>query len=363
LGRRLEPPEIGLTSHLELVGVVTIEERDMTIDHKLGRTTSPPLTTGQARQLIAAAVTAPSVFNSQPWKFRIHGRTVELYANPDREFRDSVDPQGRQLAISCGAALFNLRVAAAHIRRPATVHLLPDSRRPHLLATVDLDAHKVGPLPDEFLYSAIRRRHTYRRSFDHRAIPSAIVAELAEAARTEQAVFTVISDRERNWLFDLVAFSEVVLEQEDNYAETLKAWTAGDPSRDDGIPASAFGTLPWSGRPPMRDFAQGRPGHAMPRESYGSDPCIAVLATAADDPAAWLHAGQALQRVLLVACLRGLAASFLNQPLDVPEIRRDMEHRGFHGAPQMILRLGYASGAVSTPRRPISSVLGVPQPD
>jgi hypothetical protein len=106
----------------------------------------------------------------------------------------------------------------------------------------------------------------------------------------------------------------------------------------------------------MRDFGASHQV-AQPHERYSPDPWVAILATAADDTIAWLHAGQALERLLLTACVRGLAVSFLNQPLDDPSVRRDLTSPALGGYPQMILRLGYAASAVATPRRPVDDIL------
>jgi Nitroreductase family len=320
------------------------------------------ITAREARALVGAAGAAPSVFNTQPWSFAVHEATIDMFADTSRELHDSVDPDGRQLAISCGAALLNLRVAAAHLGRASTVRLFPDPEEATLLAAVTLNEYDALAHPDAALYPAIRRRHTHRRSFQSRAVPGATLAELAACALTEHAALTILGSEERRWLFDLVSFSELALAEQPGYDQAMAQWTAGSSTRFDGIPATAFGSLPSGGQPPMRDFAQGHPHLHAERERFSRDPVIAILSTTRDDRVSWLQAGQGLQRLLLVACARGLAASFLNQPLDVPEIRRDMKHPLWHGIPQMIIRLGYARRDVSTPRRPVSE-LGRPRPD
>lgn len=316
--------------------------------------------TRETQTLISAAGAAPSVFNTQPWAFRVKDATIEMFADSSRELR-AIDPDGRQLAISCGAALLNLRVAAAQLGRAGIVHLLPDPADPTLLATVTLKEHDAAVHADAALYPAIRRRHTHRRPFQPRLVPGTTLAELVGCALSEHAALTVLGTEERRWLFDLVSFSEIALAEQPGYNTTLTDWTAGSATRVDGIPATAFGTLPFSGLPPMRDFAQGHPNWEATLQSYPKDPAIAILSTTGDDAESWLQAGQALQRLLLVACTRGLAASFLNQPLDVPDIRRDMLHPSWHGIPQMIMRIGYARGDVSTPRRPLHELMRKPQ--
>jgi hypothetical protein len=314
------------------------------------------LTDRETQTLISAAGAAPSVFNTQPWAFRVKDASIDVFADTSRELR-AIDPDGRQLAISCGAALLNLRVAAARLGRTSVVRLLPSDAKPTLLANVTLGEYDAAIHPDAPLYPTIRRRHTHRRPFQARLVPGATLAELVGCAVSEHASLTVLGTDERRWLFELVSFSEVVLAEQPGYEETMSEWTAGSVTRRDGIPASSFGTLPFTGQPPMRDFSQAHPGWEAKLQCYPKDPAIAILSTTDDNPVSWLHAGQALQRVLLVACARGLAASFLNQPLDVPEIRRDMKHPGWHGIPQMIIRLGYARGDVSTPRRLVTDLM------
>ena len=63
---------------------------------------------GHAGFLVAAAARAPSVHNTQPWRFRAGPDAVELWTDPRRKLR--ADPSGREMLISCGAALFGLRL-------------------------------------------------------------------------------------------------------------------------------------------------------------------------------------------------------------------------------------------------------------
>src|SRR6185312_4011321 len=99
---------------------------------------APALSRTEANTLVSAAGMAPSVLNTQPWAFDVHDSTIDVYADPSRGLYWSVDPRGRQLVISCGAALLNLRVAAAHLGRPAAVQLRPLPADPLLLASVTL---------------------------------------------------------------------------------------------------------------------------------------------------------------------------------------------------------------------------------
>ena len=124
------------------------------------------------------------------------------------------------------------------------------------------------------------------------------------------------------------------------------------------VPVSALGPIPESPSTPHRDLAGGRriPGRGF--AVFEQDPTLAVLTTPHDDVSAWINAGQALERVLLVATVEGLVATFANQPLEAPQLRwlvREPDRP--IGFPQMILRLGYAPAAPATPRRPIEDVI------
>ncbi|MFI2206504.1 hypothetical protein ACH47Z_38285 [Streptomyces sp. NPDC020192] len=136
--------------------------------------------------LFAEAVAAPSMHNAQPWRFRFKASegVLLLLADLERAMPHS-DPDNRALRIGCGAALFNLRVAAAHAGFAPLVQLLPDPAEPRLLAAVQL--REAGrPASDEEdlsrLHPAIRERHTSRHPFEEKHIPADVQAALQRAA-------------------------------------------------------------------------------------------------------------------------------------------------------------------------------------
>jgi hypothetical protein len=138
-----------------------------------GRSAEPAAPTDQLiGQLLRAAAAAPSMHNTQPWRFRVSNadRAIELRADPARQLPYG-DPAGRAAHIACGAALFNLRLAAAAAGLRADARLLPDPREPLLLATVRL-AGPHRPAADEGeLHAAIEQRHTNRQPFSRRPVP------------------------------------------------------------------------------------------------------------------------------------------------------------------------------------------------
>jgi nitroreductase len=306
--------------------------------------------------LLAAAVAAPSMHNTQPWRFRArrYAHVIELYADPARALPHS-DPNGRAIHIACGAALLNLRLAVAVAGREPVVTLLPDPLQPTLLATVRLAGpYQARPAESE-LYAAIPRRHTNRLPFSDRPVPPAELAELVEAAKVEGAILHVLDHNEAVRVLRLVRDAERDQLADPAYRAELAQWAGG--TRDhDGIPDTALGPRAYDPAAPVRDFTAGRPG----RRGYAwfeKNPQLAVLSVPAGDRASWLRAGQALQRVLLTATARGIAASPLTQPLETADAWLVRDPRSGHEQPQMILRIGYGLPVPPTPRRPVSQVL------
>ncbi|MCH0565794.1 nitroreductase family protein [Streptomyces sp. MUM 2J] len=324
---------------------------------------APALDREAVTSLVRAATAAPSLHNAQPWRFRWHSGTgaLDLRADPERTM-PRLDPGHRALHLGCGAALFNLRVAAADAGRPTDVRLLPDPADPWLLATVGLSG--TGRPDDELarLYPAISRRHTSRHPFEERPVPPDVQEALGEAARQEGAQLVFPGPWHTEALLDHVRDAEDRDSLEPERLADVRRWVrVGE--RDggaalDGIPEYAFGPRKRGGRAPVRDFA-GRetvPGRAA--AVFETVPNLVLLGTENDRSADWLRAGQALERVLLRATLAGLATALTSHSLERPDLRelaRDPESS--LGFVQMVLRLGYGAPGAVTPRRPVEDVL------
>jgi nitroreductase len=311
-------------------------------------------------ELLRVATLAPSMHNTQPWRFRVSrpGQAIELYADPSRMLAYS-DPHGRAVHIACGAALLNLRLAVAVAGREPVVRLLPDPGNPHLLAVLRLAGPYRPGEADTELHAAIAKRHTNRGPFSNRPVPPGVLAELVQAAATEGAVLRLPGQAETARLLALVSDAERELLADPAYRAELARWAGGNRDRD-GIPGSALGPRDPAGRTPVRYFTPDRhepAGYAWFEES----PRLAVLSTAGGSRKDWLHAGQALQRMLLTATARGIAAAPLTQPLETADawLVRDPGSGSEH--PQMILRFGYGLPVTPTPRRPVSDVVAGPQ--
>jgi nitroreductase len=308
----------------------------------------------QIAEWVRAATLAPSMHNTQPWQFRVlrDGQSIEVRADPARMLRHG-DPHGRAVHIACGAALFNLRIAVAAGGREPVTRLLPDPAEPLLLATVRLGGRHRPVEDDRDLLAAIPARHTNRRPFSARPVPPGVLAELVQAAQLEGAVLDLPGHDETLRLLGVVADAETDLLADPGYRAELARWAGGERDQD-GVPASATGPRDPRGRTPVRDFL----GGAAPDYEWFEDaPQLAVLSAPGNAKEDWVRAGQALQRVLLTATLRGIAAGILTQPLETHDAWLVRDPGAGTGWPQLILRLGYGLPVPATPRRPVRDVL------
>jgi hypothetical protein len=313
----------------------------------------------QTAGLLETAIRAPSLHNTQPWRFRVMANVIELHSDPDRRL-PVVDPDGREMRIACGAVLLNLRLAVqGHGIRPL-VTMLPDPERPDLVATVRHGGRK-PPTPALLqLLRAVPLRRTNRRPFSDAPVEPQDQYALKKAALDEGAWLHVVQDgRDRAMLQQLAVRAHRVQAADPAFTDELERWTAVSPDRRDGVPAGAGGPQPepqdrWT----VRDFTGGQALPRVPGKDFENDPLIAVLTSHLSGERAEIQVGLALQRVLLTATARGLAASFLSQVVEVPEFREELRRLiGGSLPPQAVLRIGRGWPIAATPRRAVTEVL------
>lgn len=306
--------------------------------------------------LVGKAVLAPSSHNSQPWFFLLGQPHVDLLADRTRSLPVN-DPHGRELAISCGCALMNLLLAAAAEGFHVENRLFPDPSEPDWLARVSLTRDPVERVPEADLARCIDLRRTCRTRFESRPVAQEVIDAMVGEASAEGAWLRPLPTPEmRDRMIALVVEGDALQWADPDWRRELAAWMHTR-SEGDGLTVSAL-TAPVA-QMVVRNFDMGINVGSKDRVLAESSPLIAVLGTPGDTPRDWLVAGQALQRVLLVACARGLRASYLNQPIQCVALRPKVrELVGGEGYPQILLRFGYAPNPLTpAPRRPLDEVI------
>ncbi|MEV4703987.1 Acg family FMN-binding oxidoreductase [Actinoplanes sp. NPDC049316] len=305
---------------------------------------------------VRVATAAPSLHNSQPWRFRIADDHVDVYADRTRRLT-VVDPTGRELMMSVGAALFTLRLALREAGCLPVLNLFPRPGEPDLAARVSVGRRAAPSAGVTSLAMAVQRRRTNRHPFARTALPAGALDRLRAAARLEGASLAVAGPADRDAVLALARSADQDLRARDGYAEELARWTHDDRHRRDGVPATAIGPRDALQHLPVRDFRPPHAEHDLTAVAFEAHPTIALLTTPGDTEDDWIMAGQALQRVLLTATTLGVSAMPMSQPIELPAARSLLTGRRTGERAQMVLRLGYGRPVPATPRRPVTDVL------
>ncbi|MGW3353447.1 Acg family FMN-binding oxidoreductase [Nonomuraea rubra] len=321
--------------------------------------------TRSPKQALDAAVDAgrwaPSVHNTQPWTFNVSGEEIGLRADTERKLAVE-DAAGRELLISCGAALFTMRTAIRCEGYEPIVRILPDPDRPGLLATIRLGNETEADEATWVLGGEIERRRTHRAGFADVPVPDQLIESLVKAAMSEGAKLTPIRSAEAvNVLAALTQAAQGVQTQDQRFNLEVIRWARPPGSaRTDGVPAGSYPQEPAPTEPdfPHRHYAWRHGWGALGEQNERATGVVAVLTTRGDSRDEWIAAGQALQHLLLYASAHGVSAAFHTQALEMDLLREFLRTELFSGEyPQMIMRLGVTFDDKDMPRRPLSEVL------
>ena len=318
--------------------------------------------TQDLQRVVALAVLAPSSHNAQPWRFHIGGGFVELRADRLRAL-PVVDPDDRELTIACGRAQLNLRVALRAEGFDSVVTRLPSPSERSLLARVDVRPGSPPTADERRLCEAIVTRHTAFAPYSTVTVADEIVARLGNDAALEGVRFHALgSEAQRVALVSLVMEADHRQWSDPRFRRELAEWTrSNDSDARDGVPGNAVGldnVASHLARFTTRVLDKGTNTALHDRDLADASPLLAVLATSGDTPLDWLCAGEGLGRVLLRAEVEGLAVAFLNPPVEVPELRTEVDRLCGEGSTsQIALRIGYGPAGIGTPRRPVADVL------
>jgi nitroreductase len=355
---------------------------------------------------LSYAILAPSSHNTQPWLFKIVDNSIELYADRTRALL-VVDPEARELTISCGAALYHLIVTIKYFGFEYRLEVLPsilanqdkhdevDSGRDsssgdNLLARVVVEGiseNRRTVSNEEKLFQAITKRRTNRFMFENRDIPALLLSKIEaitqeplfsgretqsssspslDASTSTVAVWlhTAKEEQIKKAIADLVAEGDRIQLSDKRFRRELASWVHPNRSQSrDGIPGYAFGfneIISLVGPFVIRTFDTSKGQAAKDRQLATGCPILLILGTKTDEPLEWLNTGLVLGKILLLARSENIWTSFLNQTIEVPQLRQrlvEVINRKEIGYPQLLLRLGYGEEVKPTPRRPIEEVI------
>ncbi|MEE3066808.1 MAG: NAD(P)H nitroreductase [Actinomycetota bacterium] len=322
----------------------------------------PTLDTRVLKRAVQVACRAPSVHNSQPWRWVVAGAALQLFIDRQRTV-PGTDSFDRDAIISCGAVLDHLRIAMLAAGWQADIKRFPDKTDPDELASMTFSpaAHVTRAQRERAL--AILQRRTDRLPLRQPALWDFFERALYDAVDESGVDLHVLGDDSRPRLAEAAKLTEDIRNGDWLYLAELDWWTTPY-AVSEGIPPGALASDKEHQRVdvgrefPVRIHTDRRP------ELEADWSKILVLCTDDDDRADWLRSGEALSTVLLECTMAGMATCPLTHLIELDESRdivRDLI--GQAGEPQVLIRVGIAPSmdhpAAPTPRRPLHDVLKV----
>lgn len=307
---------------------------------------------------IEIASRAPSLHNTQPWRWVFDGTLLQLYGDTDRQLF-ATDPHGREWMISCGVVLHHACTVFAALGWHTEVTRLPDRDRPDLIATIGFEPWPDPPAAILARAGAIERRYSDRLPMGEPTGWATVAPALRGLTMLHGVAFEVIAPQARP---RVVAASEQAAKARGYdmmYRDELDWWT-GHTEISEGVPE---GALPSSAELARMDIARDFPlaPHSARRAEMTDHAQLVLLGTADETPPHWLHTGEALSAVLLECTARGLSTCALTHITELPAARRALAdilpHRTLA---QVLIRIGTAPEGdrpSATPRRPLADIL------
>lgn len=298
------------------------------------------------------ALLAPSVFNTQPWRWRIgSGARLTLRADNSRHLR-STDTDRRLLLLSCGAALHHARLALAAAGYRADVVRLPDDTDPDLLATITVTGRQHPDPQVRRQHAVATRRRTDRRAFGDEPVPETSIRQLREVVEVEGAYLHLVRPDQMPMLAVATANAAAAELDDPAYRTELRRWTNRPADSPDGVPAASAVRLA-PRRVPIREHALGGIPGLDPGAGMDRGAAYVILFGHTDSPLDLLTGGEALSALLLTAVAEGLATAPLSDPIELEWPRWLLRNLlADIGEPYLVIRLGFAPDDDPPPRVP-----------
>jgi hypothetical protein len=312
----------------------------------------------QMRELVRYATLAASGHNTQPWKFAIRGDAIEIHPDYTRRL-PAVDPNDRELWMSLGCALENLLVAARAAGYAADV-TYPDVAD-FIQIRLAADSAQASPL-----FGAIPLRQNTRSAYDGQPVKSADLDQI-QALPLEPGVALrfVLNPADKQMVSEYISQGNLRQYADSAFVEELTSWLRFNKKEAlaslDGLYTRSSGNpeVPrWLGQLFLAGTKPQQQADADIKKLQSS-PGAVVVASASDDKASWVRTGQVYERLALTLTSLNIKSAFLNQPIEVPDVRGQFQRAiGLGNAlPQLLVRFGYANPMPRSLRRPIEQVL------
>lgn len=313
--------------------------------------------------LLRYAHLAPSGHNTQPWNFSIRGNKISVYEDLARNL-PVVDPDNREMYISAGCALANLLIAAEHFHFGYKLDFFPEGKEDELVAVAEFFAEELeqSEFPEN-LFASITQRHTNRNEYETRTINEESLQKLKECADEEGIRLDLIKEPQvKSEVAELIARGDVILMNNKAFRRELASWIRHNWTKSgDGMPCYAFGipgAISFLGPFFIKSCNMSKSQSEKDRRFADQTPVLGILSSAKDDKLSCVKTGILFEKIALTATKIGILYAFLNQPIELPELRQELKSLlKLEELPQLLFRLGYAKLRRHTPRRPIQEVL------
>jgi len=310
------------------------------------------------RFLLNYAILAPSSHNTQPWRFLVEGNRVSVYADSTRGL-PRVDPEERELHISVGCAVANLLIAAEHFGLEHKLEYFPGEEK---VVTIELSPGHTKKPGFVDLFHEIAVRHTNRNKYEPEMVGEEKFYDLRVCVGEGFRIDLITDQKTKFEVAELVAMGDIVQLGDKTFRRELASWVRHNWTRSgDGMPGFVFGVSSFGsllGSFFIKNFNLGKSQAKKDKKLVVESPAIGVLSSAEDNELFWVRTGIVFEKLMLMATRLNIQIAFLNQPIEVPELRTKLQNLlGITEFPQLLFRMGYSKPAKHSPRRRLEEVI------